>query len=126
MAKENEWLARYYARQEQQKLYSEQLASYVVPALRFLGVRAVSFAFDGAGDSGDVQKAEFDGAPAAGLPEGLEELLDHACYYALPGGWEINAGSSGAWEIDVEEGTSDLEIEWHEEEDYDEGDSLEE
>ena len=114
MAKDD-WLARYEARQEQRKQYSERLAEYLIPALRFLGVEAVFIQFDGSGDSGEVQKPSFEGAPAAGVPEGLSELAEHACYYALPGGWEINAGSSGDWTIFVEEGYADLDVEWRDE-----------
>jgi hypothetical protein len=114
MAKDD-WMARYRARQERQKLYGEQLVVYALPALRFLGVTSVTYRFDGEGDSGTVVDAEFEEAPEAGLPEGLEKLLEQACYCALPGGWEIDAGSSGHWFIDVEDGKTDLEIEWREE-----------
>jgi hypothetical protein len=116
MAKEEDWLARYRAQQERQKLYGEQLVQYALPALRFLGVTYVEFGFDGEGDSGQIQSFEFEDAPEAGLPEGLDKLLERACYFALPGGWEINAGSSGYWFVDVEDGETDLEIEWREEE----------
>jgi hypothetical protein len=115
MAEEDAWLIRYRKRQEQQKQYGEQLVQYAVPALRFLGVSYVAYRFDGEGDSGSVVETEFEDAPEAGLPEGLERFLESACYCALPGGWEINAGSSGHWFVDPEDGSTDLEIEWRDE-----------
>ena len=111
----DDWMARYRAQQERQKVYGEQLVQYALPALRFLGVTYVAYRFDGEGDSGQVVDCEFEDAPEAGLPEGLEKFLERACNCALPGGWEIDAGSSGHWFVDVEDGKTDLEIEWRDE-----------
>ena len=121
MAKADDWMARYHARQERQKQHSERLVEYLVPALRFLGVTLVSVEFDGYGDDGEIKDAVIDETPQAGLPEGLDGAIEAACSYALPGGWEINAGSCGIWFIDVEKGKSRLDIEYRDDdEDFDE------
>jgi hypothetical protein len=95
MADSDDWMARYHARQERLKQHSDHLAEYLVPALRFLGVTFVTVEFDGYGDSGQIEEVKFDGQGAAGVPEGMRDAVETACYYGLPGGWEINAGSTG-------------------------------
>jgi hypothetical protein len=114
MAADEEWLKRWRAAQERQWRHSERLAEYLIPALRFLGVDAVGVEFDGYGDQGDVQQPVFEGGPEE-LPEGLSAFVESACRWALPGGWDDNAGSCGEWIIYVESGFSDLEFEWRDE-----------
>jgi hypothetical protein len=118
MADIDDWLARSRARDQRLKQYSERLAEYLVPALRFLGVEFVSVEFDGYGDDGQVHDAEFAPTPEAGVPEGIDSFAERACCFALPGAWEINAGSYGVWKIDVERGRAVLDHEWRDEDDF--------
>jgi hypothetical protein len=126
---DEDWLRRFHARQGRQRQHSERLAEYLAPALGFLGVVAVIVEFDGYGDSGDVQApvfewredAEMEGEVRDHLPQGLLPFIEEACRWALPSGWDDNAGSRGEWIIDVESGAPELELSWrHEEFDADE------
>jgi hypothetical protein len=122
MAKQDDWMAQYEARERRQQAHSERLAEYLVPALRFLGVETVQIEFDGYGDEGDVHDATFGGPRREDVPEALAEMLEAACCYALPGGWEVNAGSYGVWCLDVEAGKARLDMEYRDEDDFAEGD----
>src|SRR5262245_50189898 len=107
-----------YQREEAERLKrSQEMTRYLMGALRFFGVKRVSVAFDGYGDDGEVQEPVYEPAPAGGLPEGMDQLIREACGNQLPGGWEINSGSTGAVEIDVVAGTCGVDIEWREDED---------
>jgi hypothetical protein len=119
MADTEDWWAEYQRKEAERLQRSEQMVQYVMGALRFLGVKRVRVPFDGFGDDGEVQDPVYEPEPAGGLPEGLDYLIRDCCCNQLPGGWEINAGSVGAIEIDVENGTSQVNIEWREEEDED-------
>ena len=68
-----------------------------------LGVRQITAHFDGCGDSGQFEEvtAEPDTVTLDGdLVEQLEDFLAEQ----LPGGWEINEGSFGQFEVDVSTG----------------------
>jgi len=126
---DDDWLKRFRARQQRQRQHSEDLAKYLAPALDFLGVAGVIVEFDGYGDEGEVQPpvfewregAEIEGEPRHHLPEGLLPFIEEACRWALPAGWQDNAGSRGEWIIDVEDGVPELELSWRHEE-FDEAD----
>jgi hypothetical protein len=115
MSNPEDWFAQYQRQEAARIAYSQELAKYVIEALRFLGVYRVAVDFDGCGDDGEIHAPEYAPAPACGLPEGLDDLIREASGGQLPGGWEINSGSSGSVILDVKAGTCDVEIEWHEE-----------
>jgi hypothetical protein len=115
----DDWYQKYQQQQEADHKHSQRLVEYVLPALRFLGVLRVEIKYDGYGDEGELTETVFAPMPATGLPEGLHRVIEHACELALPGGWEINEGSFGMWEIDVKKGEAHLEHEWREEEEDD-------
>ena len=122
---DDDWMARAQARHDRHKQYSDRLAEYLIPALRFLGVEFVSVEYDGYGDDGEIQDADFAPTPEAGLPEGIDSFAERACGFALPGAWEINAGSYGVWTIDVEKGKTRLDHEWRDEDDFEDEDDEE-
>lgn len=75
-------------------------------ALEKNGVAYVEADYDGAGDSGGVERTRFLKADGTELPptdslRGLEDTVADLCYECLPGGWEINEGSYGTFKIDV-------------------------
>jgi hypothetical protein len=117
-----DWFEQSKREQERDRRHSERIVAYLVPALRFLGVSKVSITYDGYGDDGSFEPVAYEGAPAAGVPEGMDGMIEHACELALPRCWEINEGSYGTWWIDVRAGKAELEHEWHEEEDYEDED----
>jgi hypothetical protein len=121
MADDEEWLKRYRAARERERLHSRRLGWYLVPALRFLGVASVAVEFDGQSDQGEVGEPVFASEPAAGLPEGMAEFVGHACWYALPAGWEDNAGSWGEWKLDAEDGACEIDHYWRDENEDEEG-----
>ncbi len=68
------------------------------------GIEKVRFAYDGYGDSGDIEQIT---ALANGREVPLEEPLHgdfyNAAYDLLPAGWEINDGSFGELVLNVPE-----------------------
>jgi hypothetical protein len=126
MSAPDDWYQAYQRRQEDERRYSEQLVAYLLPVLRFLGVRRMTITYDGYGDDGELEDLVCEGLPAEGLPEGLERLVEEACENGLPGSWEINEGSFGTWEIDVAQGRANLDHTWREEEDEEEEDEVKE
>jgi hypothetical protein len=109
-----DWYQEYLRQQAERARHAERVIHYLIPALRFLGVREVVVSYDGAGDEGQIQSADFTPESPAGYPEGLADLIEEVTGYLLPGGWEINEGSSGHLIIDVVSGTHTLEHEWNE------------
>jgi hypothetical protein len=116
MEEREDWLASYQRKEAERLERGKELGEYLAGALRFLGVKRVTVAFDGSGDDGEVQQPKYEPKPKGELPEGLDLALRDCCAWQLPGGWEINAGSVGAVVIDAEAGTSRVDIEWREEE----------
>lgn len=65
----------------------------------------IAVEFDGYGDSGDIQTAEYvksvkhpkEQEPS--IQESDYEKITELCYDLLPGGWEINSGSFGVIKI---------------------------
>lgn len=81
----------------------------IVPALRILktvGVTKISFSYQGEGDSGDIDPACIEPSKLdlkRFLQEAINELLGFV-EAMLPYGWEINDGSEGEFEFDLEKG----------------------
>jgi hypothetical protein len=117
---DEDWFERARREEERDRQYSDALVVYLVPALRFLGVLTASIQYDGYGDDGEFEPVVYEGAPEAGVPEGLDGEIEEACERALPRGWEINEGSYGTWWIDVRAGNANLNHEYNDEEEEDE------
>src|ERR1700681_2109266 len=96
-----DWLTEYEARKADEQEQAREKIRRGCEVLERLGVAKVTVAYDGVGDSGSGEGVTFDPDPAAGIPEGLTNLIEDAAYAFLPGGWEINEGSFGTLEIDV-------------------------
>jgi hypothetical protein len=111
MAAQESWMQR-EARERQE---SEQGLQIACAVLDRLAVRSVEVHYDGAGDSGAIEKVLYQPEPRLGIPEGLQELLETYVYRHLPGGWEINAGSFGTVNLDVR--TRQAQQDHHERED---------
>jgi hypothetical protein len=111
---DDDWYQNYLREQAEREKHVGRVIRYLLPALRFLGVREVIVGYDGAGDDGQIQRPDFTPESPIGYPEGLADLIEEATGYLLPGGWEINEGSSGHLLIDVASGTHSLEHEWNE------------
>src|SRR5262245_10966075 len=117
MADPDDWWAQYQRKEAERLKHSEEMAEYLMGALRFLGVQRVPVAFAGYGDDGDVEDPVYEPTPRRGLAEGPDYVLRQCCSGQLPGGWEINAGSTGSVVIDVAAGKCEVNVEWHEDED---------
>ena len=98
--------------------YHEQLKSLLKPiceALTALGVCEVVAQFSGSGDEGEFYEIEY--LPASEtrvVPKDLADALYDWLGYALPGGWEINEGSSGTVTIDVPATIAHVDIDLNE------------
>ncbi len=104
------------------------LRALLLGALRERGYTELTIHFDGGGDSGSLGDWLVQGDAAIdleslGLGAAAIETLEELCYGALPGGWEINSGSSGWFTIDVATGVVDFTFEWGEDEDEDDDDA---
>src|SRR5438105_1427640 len=120
----DQWLEDYEARRAQERERAQQTIRDACPALECLGIKTVTFVYDGEGDSGAVQEVNFDPVPTAGLPEGLEEVLTGAACEFLPGGWEINEGSFGELRVDVAARTLQRDHNWREAVSHDESETI--
>lgn len=68
-------------------------------------VATVEAAYNGEGDSGDIDELIFKSVDGKVMKYAIdtkvrEELID-ALFYFMPGGWEINEGSYGVLHLDV-------------------------
>ena len=79
------------------------------------GITHLTARFDGFGDSGQIETitAEPEGIE---ISDELSQKLDDFLLEQLPGGWEINAGSFGEFDIDVHEETVTVDANWRTEE----------
>jgi hypothetical protein len=68
-----------------------------------LGVTAITAHFDGFGDSGQIDQMTVE-PDSVTLDPGLSDALDDFLVEQLPGGWEINEGSFGDFQVDVANG----------------------
>jgi hypothetical protein len=80
---------------------SEARMETACAVLERLGVQSVDVDYDGSGDEGFIQGVSYHPMPPAGIPEGLQGLLEDVALRGLPDGWEINEGSYGTLRIDV-------------------------
>ena len=79
--------------------------------LRASGVESIVFSFNGYGDSGEISGYSVFPQSLQALPGfGGVELLEEFVYDHLPGGWEINEGSSGEFTFDLVNSLWDLTI----------------
>ena len=68
--------------------------------------------FDGNGDSGLIE--DFTTEPASvTIGQELQAELEEFLAERLPGGWEINEGSSGDIKVDVASGRIEVSGYWH-------------
>ncbi len=118
MADLNDFMARYRREEEKRTTSAAAALRYASGALRLMGVARVVAAFDGAGDSGAIESVRFDPPPPAGVPDGLAEVIENALYKLLPGGFEINEGSSGTITLDTATGRTKVDQQWNEPEEY--------
>jgi hypothetical protein len=88
--------------------------------LALLGVATVKVRYDGAGDDGSIEEFTYDPALRAGLPEGLEGMIEDYVIWHLPEGWEINSGSYGTITVDVATGRAKHDHNWRLEDEFDE------
>lgn len=126
MADPEDWWTQYRKKEAKRLEQAERMAQYLMGALQFLGVKRVTMSFDGSGDDGEMGDPVYEPIPQAGLPEGVDSLVGVSCAGQLPGGWEINAGSSGVVLIDVAAGTCEVNIEWRDDEDEEDDEFLDE
>ena len=91
-----------------QRRHAEKKVAYLCHALRFLGVKTVTVAFDAYGDEGSIKEAVFEPPIQAELPFGLLEALDYnwTSFRTTGWGWNFspNAGLDGTITIDVTTG----------------------
>jgi hypothetical protein len=99
-------------REARERLEAMAALKVACAALRRLGVETVEARYDGAGDDGWVQEVRFVPDPPAGLPEGLQQVIERFVYSRLPAGWEIETGSEGTLTIDVKTGRDQLAHRW--------------
>ena len=101
-------MARYELQRAQQRRHTEKQVAYLCHALRFLGVKTVTVAFDAYGDEGSIKEAVFEPPIQADLPFGLREALDFnwTSFRTTGWGWNFspNAGLDGTITIDVATG----------------------
>jgi hypothetical protein len=71
--------------------------------LSALGVHRVTAHFDGCGDDGQFDPLEVE-PESAEIDDGLQGQLEDFLLERLPGGWELNEGSIGHFEVDVPSG----------------------
>jgi hypothetical protein len=76
-----------------------------------LGVRSISAHFDGYGDSGQIDQLDVEPESAV-LDRSLADALENFLLNQLPGGWEINEGSTGVFTVDVPNGQVTLAASW--------------
>ncbi len=96
--------------------YQEQLKALLKPlceALATLGVVQVVAEFSGYGDDGEFEDFEYLPATERVVPKDLEDALYEWLYEALPGGWEIDDGSRGTVEIDVQACIAHVDIDFN-------------
>jgi len=118
-----QWLEQYNREEEECNKKARQAMTFYLPVLRAMGVSRVLVYFDGSGDSGSIDRLEIrSSATAEGvisalarweIPSHITEALGEAAYTVLPGGWEINEGSSGYVELDVRTGEMSVHIQWN-------------
>lgn len=117
MSDVDDFMKRYHREEERRMQSATETLQYVAPALQFLGVRLVKATFDGAGDEGWLDPLQYDPPPTSSLPDGLGQMIESAFENLLPGGWEIDSGSSGTISLDTATGKHTLQHEWRDEED---------
>ena len=91
-----------YQLEREQKTQAE--FESVLAQLRDLGVSELSLSYNGEGDEGLVEIDE-----PLDLPTNLNHKITEWAHHVLPGGWEINDGSSGTITLDVTTGTGKIE-----------------
>ncbi len=97
------WKAEYEAKRSAEQKEAEKQIRKVCEVLEGLGVKTVTVHYDGEGDDGSIEDVDFEPEPAAGIPNGIDDVIRDAAYDFLPDGWENNEGSFGTLEIDVGE-----------------------
>ena len=70
-------MAHYELQRAQQRRRAEKRAAHLCRALRFLGVKTVTVAFDAYGDEGSIKEAVFEPPIQADLPFGLLEAINY-------------------------------------------------
>lgn len=121
---------------EQSKKQADAARGTVVSFLRQMGVESVTVEFDGSGDSGQIERVDYSPEQSEGFGDTevpgtehetsewtgsgyrkvtrdstIRDLIEMLCYKILSfehGGWEINEGSYGDFEIDVNNDTISL------------------
>lgn len=82
-------------------------------------ITAIDAMFDGCGDAGQVEEIRYAGATGeviTGIQE-LDDAIEEYVYSILPPGWEINDGSFGTIEIDVNARKTECNFSWRATED---------
>ena len=107
----------------ERKAEAKEAASELDKVLVFLranGVKEIVVEYNGSGDSGSLSsmvfitkdEKEINGW-AAMSPTSLRVPIERYVYTQLPGGWEINEGSSGTVTINVDTGETELDHNWN-------------
>ncbi len=96
-----DWRAEYEARRAREQPLALDDLRRCCWLLGRLGVSTVRLAYDGADFAGSVRCTAFEPAPAAGVPEGVAEVLQEAAHWLVPAGWEVGAGSYGTLTLSV-------------------------
>lgn len=116
--------------QQTRRAAIQQAFREILERLRSTSIRRIHIDYDGSGDSGCVEsiayfdKEEREVSQANPIfavedfrdPDGetgtLSEVLETLTYELLPGGWEINDGSIGGINIEIDAGTVELRHGW--------------
>jgi hypothetical protein len=98
----SDWYRQWEEQQERERQEGRDAVIAACARLQKLGVTRVTIPYDGCGDSGTVDDPiGYRGDEEIELPQDLSESLVSAAYNLLPGGWEINEGSSGELTLDI-------------------------
>lgn len=87
---------------EEKEVSEAQSNTKALLDLAALGIDRVVLSYNGSGDSGCIEEVNaYKGENEVSLNETLKDWAEGLIYAMLPGGWEINEGSSGEARIHV-------------------------
>lgn len=121
----DDWWNNWQQRRTQEKAASAQRLKDACPALAALGISSITWTYDGAGDSGDMEDTVIKGSGTE--PKSIEDLkeafkgfdpetqeklnwekLEGCVWELIPDGFENNEGGYG--EVELTTGTSRIQV----------------
>lgn len=112
-----DFMSKYAREKAEREVKAKEYILSLVPKLKEISYRWLVVCFDGAGDSGQIEKTFMSNEDAAqdvsyagemtgeAVPEGFAPELEDAAWSLTPDGFEINEGGYGAIVLDTETGT---------------------